>query len=89
MLKLTDRDARFVEQLIDQTEEPEQWRALVAYCLPELLKNQVLLTTILAREAERRAKKALRPTLAWEVMPNLLNDLGLRFQIAPPPPPNP
>jgi hypothetical protein len=74
-------DDNFVVQLSDATATHEAWLSLVRFGLATLLNNQPLLAEILAREAEREAKKAT-PRVAGDELPRIIRELGLRIVLA-------
>lgn len=65
--------------------EAEEWKALVRFCLPELVKEQELLADVLCREAERRARRASSGKAQHfpaDHLASVLSDLGLRLEAA-------
>lgn len=65
--------------------EPEAWKALVRFCLPELVKEQKLIADIICREAERRAERATTGKAKHypaDHLDSVLADLNLRISLA-------
>lgn len=71
---------RWVKDLMDATENHEQWLATVRFGLGTLLKNQELLMTIIVTEAQREEAR-YGPQAPHGYVSTILDELNLKFVV--------
>ena len=77
---MTPEQKRFVEQMATGCKSWEEWKTLVDFGMPTLLKDQEVLVALIVAEAEKQAQRAEsgRETTA-QCFKWILDQLGLKL----------